>query len=132
MTRDESSILLVDDSRLLTERLLELVGEMADMNAMAPVATESAAIEAVHSGRPDIVLLDLHLKEGTGFGVLRYINTLQGKRPAVIVLTNYALPQYRREAARLGARYFLDKSAEFERIPELIDQLRSEGCSGPR
>lgn len=123
-------LLLVEDSRLLTERLLEIVADIEGVQAVGAVETESEGVEAVRSGRPDIVLLDLRLREGTGFGVLRYINSLEGQRPSVIVLTNYALPHYRRQAELLGARHFLDKSAEFDRIPGLIGQMRGEAASG--
>ncbi len=64
-----------------------------------------------------MLILDLQLRHGTGFGVLR---SLGDDRPAVIVFTNYALPEYRRRAEQLGAEYFLNKSLEFERLPEVI------------
>jgi CheY-like chemotaxis protein len=45
------------------------------------------------------------------------------KYPSVIVLTNYALPQYRTQARTLGAQYFLDKASEFDRLPEVIQEI---------
>lgn len=131
-TQEDFTVLLVEDSRLLAERLLELITDMRGVRSLGAVSTESAGIEAVQRGRPDLVLLDLRLQQGTGFGVMRYINTLPGRRPVVIVLTNYALPQYRREAEILGARHFLDKSTEFEQIPDLITRIRCEHPSGLR
>ena len=41
------------------------------------------------------MILDLQLAKGTGFGVL---SQLRDKRPVTVVLTNYALPEYRRRA----------------------------------
>ena len=35
--------------------------------------------------------------------------------PVTIVLTNFVFPQHRRRCLQLGARYFFDKSAEFQR-----------------
>ncbi|HYM35693.1 MAG TPA: hypothetical protein VET48_09880, partial [Steroidobacteraceae bacterium] len=57
-----------------------------------------------------------------GFGVLA--SMLQLKRPPVaVVLTNYNLAQYRERATALGAKYFLDKSSEFDRLPGIIGEL---------
>jgi hypothetical protein len=44
----------------------------------------------------------------------------------VVVITNYALPQYRKQAEILGVRFFLDKAQDFEQIPEALEQLRHE------
>jgi len=116
-------VLLVEDSRLLSERLLELIAAEDGVSAVGAVTTESEAIDAVRDLHPDAVILDLRLREGTGFGVMRFINTLSDK-PEVVIITNYALPQYRQQAQRLGARYFLDKTQEFDRLPEVLKQLR--------
>jgi DNA-binding NarL/FixJ family response regulator len=78
----------------------------------------------------DVVLLDLHLRQGTGFGVLRAIPTDQARKTVVIVLTNYDLAEYRRAAAALGARHFLDKMRDFDRLPMLLQQI-GDDLSGP-
>jgi DNA-binding NarL/FixJ family response regulator len=55
--------------------------------------------------------------------VLRAIPIDQAKKVVVIVLTNYDLAEYRRAAAALGARYFLDKLRDFDRLPLLLQQI---------
>ncbi|MGC3981761.1 MAG: response regulator [Steroidobacteraceae bacterium] len=115
-------VLLVEDSSLLSERLLELLSDLPGVQTVAAATTEAEAIEAVQLHHPDAVILDLRLKEGTGFGVMRHINTLE-KRPAVVIITNYALPQYRRQAEAMGVNYFLDKTQEFERLPKILESL---------
>ena len=116
-------VLLVEDSRHLSERLWELIGQTRGVQPMAVVDSESGAIAAIESAAPDVVILDLHLREGSGFGVMRHL-VKQPARPVVIVLTNYALSQYRRQAEALGARYFLDKAQEFDRLPGILAELR--------
>jgi len=128
MVGNELKVLLVEDSQLLSDRLLELMSDINGVESIGAVTTEEAAIRAIDAQQPQAILLDLHLKEGTGFGVLRHINTMS-RRPAVVVITNYALPQYRRQAEVLGARFFLDKTQEFERIPETLEALRKEKLS---
>lgn len=128
MTGDELKVLLVEDSQLLADRLLELMSDIAGVTPIGTVTTEVSAIKAIDALHPQAILLDLHLKEGTGFGVMRHINSMT-RRPSVVVITNYALPQYRKQAEALGARFFLDKTQEFERIPEALEILRKEKLS---
>lgn len=113
-------VLLVEDSELLAERLRELLGQIAGVEVVGTVRDERAAVAMTQEGGIHVLILDLQLKNGTGFGVLR---SLGQHRPAIIVFTNYALPEYRRRAEQLGVEYFLNKSLDFERLPDVIRTL---------
>jgi DNA-binding NarL/FixJ family response regulator len=43
--------------------------------------------------------------------------------PLVIILTNYSYPKYWKKCMDLGADFFFDKSAEFEKVTEVCEQL---------
>jgi CheY-like chemotaxis protein len=118
------SVLLVEDSKVLAERLSEMLAGISGLELTAVVDTEAAALGAVEDGRIDVILLDLHLRQGTGFGVLRGI-TRQTRRPVVVVLTNYDLAEYRRTATALGAQYFLDKVRDMDQLPDVMDEIRA-------
>jgi len=113
-------ILLVEDSELLAERLREVLGQIAGVEVVGTVVDEGTAVAMARDSDIHVLILDLQLKQGTGFGVMR---SLGADRPAVIVFTNYALPEYRRRAEQLGVEYFLNKSLDFERLPEVIRTL---------
>jgi DNA-binding NarL/FixJ family response regulator len=119
-------VLLVEDSELLAERLREVLSQIAGVEVVGTVGDEGAAVAMTRTGDIHVLILDLQLKHGTGFGVLR---TLGEKRPATIVFTNYALPEYRRWAEQFGVEYFLNKSLDFERLPEVIRALAVAGNS---
>jgi DNA-binding NarL/FixJ family response regulator len=120
--RNPLQILLVEDSAVLAERLSELLNFIPDVHLVDTVDTESAAVAIARSQPIDVMILDLHLRQGSGFGVLRALAD-QPRRTIAIVLTNYALPQYRRAAQALGVRHFLDKAREFERIPDVLREI---------
>ncbi len=113
-------VLIAEDSDLLTERLRELLAQISGVELVGTVVDEGAAVSMARQQDVHVLILDLQLKHGTGFGVLR---SLGETRPAVIVFTNYALPEYRRRAEQLGVDYFLNKSLDFERLPEVIKTL---------
>ncbi len=115
-------VLLVEDSPALSLRLQEMLQQLPDVALVGAVDNEAAAIRAVGSGNVDALILDLQLRHGSGFGVLRGLHGLPHP-PAAIVLTNYALPAYEREALVLGAYCFLDKAREFSRLPDLLHEI---------
>lgn len=120
------SVLLVEDSRVLAERLRETLLSMPCVQLAGTADSEADAIAALQRHSVDVLLLDLHLRQGTGFGVLRALPADQAKRPVVIVLTNYDLAEYRRAAAALGAKHFLDKLRDFDRLPSLLQQIAAD------
>jgi DNA-binding NarL/FixJ family response regulator len=117
--------LLVEDSRVLAERLRESLDTLDNVEVVGLVADETAAVAAVREQRPDVIILDLQLKEGTGFGVMQRLGEM---RPVIIVFTNYMLPEYQRIASSLGVQHFLNKSIDYERLPQLLQEI---GASRP-
>jgi DNA-binding NarL/FixJ family response regulator len=118
-------VLLVEDSRVLAERLRESLDTLENVEVVGSVADESAAVQAARDKRPDVIILDLQLKEGTGFGVMQKLGE---RRPIIIVFTNYMLPEYQRIASALGVQHFLNKAVDYEKLPLLLQEI---GASRP-
>ena len=119
-------VLLVEDSSKLQERVRETLDGLPGVEVAGTVDCETDAVEAIRKGHCDAVILDLHLRRGTGFGVLREVARRANRAPAVVVFTNYDLPEYRRLAQSFGVRHFLDKALEYERLPVIIEELRDD------
>jgi two-component system, OmpR family, response regulator len=115
-------LLLVEDSKVLTERLTEAIDQIADVQLIGTAETEAAAVALATREPVDVIILDLHLRQGTGFGVMRALATTQLK-PQIIVLTNYDLPEYKNAAFALGATHFLDKALDYGRLPEVLHEI---------
>ena len=115
-------VLLVEDSKVLTERLSEALRQIPDIELIAAVDTEDDARAVVAREQVDVMILDLHLRKGNGFGVLRALNK-GPKGPFIVVLTNYDLPQYKDAALALGAAYFMDKVRDYDKLPEILRDL---------
>ena len=100
-------------------------GDQTDSRCRArsgPRTREAAALAAVKRDCVDVIILDLHLKQGTGFGVMRALAATPMK-PRIIVLTNYDLPEYKNAAIALGATHFLDKARDYGRLPEVLREI---------
>jgi DNA-binding NarL/FixJ family response regulator len=120
-------VLLVEDSSLLAARLAELIRRLPDVDLIDTVQSEADAVNRITTSLPDVLILDLHLRTGSGFGVLRSLaHDKVAPRPKVVILTNYGLPEYRREAESLGVEAFLDKSRDYFQIPALLQGFAKE------
>jgi DNA-binding NarL/FixJ family response regulator len=116
-------VLLVEDSPRIADRIRELLQNEVGAEVVYVAADEQGAIRAAQDYDADVMILDLQLRQGTGFGVLQ---ALGSGRPTTIIMTNYALPQYRAKAVKLGVEYFLDKSVDFERLPEILAEISNQ------
>jgi len=115
-------VLLVEDSKVLTERLTEAIRQIPQVELIGTADTEATAVASAQRESVDVIILDLHLKQGTGFGVMRALAGAQLK-PRIIVLTNYDLPEYKNAAIALGASHFLDKARDYGRLPEVLREM---------
>jgi DNA-binding NarL/FixJ family response regulator len=120
-------VLLVEDSLLLAARLSELIRRLPDVDLIGTVESEVDAVSRITTSLPDVLILDLHLRSGSGFGVLRSLaRDKLIQRPKVVILTNFGLPEYRREAESFGVEAFLDKSRDYFQIPALLRGFAKE------
>jgi DNA-binding NarL/FixJ family response regulator len=114
-------ILIVDESILFIDRMIRILQDLDNVQIILQANTHSEAIELIHEIQPDIVLMDIFLKdnEKTGINLLKEIRR---NYPSiqVAVITNYADGFYRENCKELGAHHFFDKSNEFDMIPKMI------------
>jgi DNA-binding NarL/FixJ family response regulator len=112
-------LLIVDDSPIFIERLLGMLEGMLLPEQIGNTGNFAQALDHIARHPPDILLLDVNLPDKSGIELLRVV---RDRYPAVVVImiSNQSTDSYRTVCARLGATAFLDKSAEFERIPALI------------
>jgi two-component system response regulator DevR len=115
-------VYIVDDSPLIRERLVRMLGSLEDVELVGQAASARDAIAGIRRTSPRAVVLDLILLDQSGFEVLRAIHP---ERPGIafVVLTGHAGPQYERACRAQGASYFLDKSTQFELVPEILRQI---------
>ena len=118
-------VLIADDSDAIVERLAVLMAEMEGIELVGRAGTVGDASRSIRQLEPDVVILDLHMPGGSGFDVLAGLKA-DGRAPVVIVLTNHPHPQYRDRCLQSGARFFLDKSTEFEKVVEILGDLTGE------
>ncbi len=123
-------VFIVEDSPLIYERIVENIAGLENVEIVGMADREAEAITAVERTAPDIAFVDINLLEGNGLNVTRAIRkTLSKARLRIVIMTNFASPVLRRQSLALGADDFIDKSTEFDRIPEILIAMEKSGAN---
>lgn len=115
-------LVLVEDSKAMQRVLLDRLNRVPDLTVCGTATGEDAAVDLIRGERPDVVLLDVSLAQGDGWGVLSRARHA-GYAGRILMLTNLDLPEYRDLARRRGADGFYVKSSEMD---PLIARLRDD------
>ncbi|RYZ93243.1 MAG: response regulator [Proteobacteria bacterium] len=119
-----SPLYLVEDNPDIRAALIPLIEHCTNFRVVAFAETEDEAVEWLQNSKERVqtVVLDVYLRQGTGFGVLSKKTQFPPSR-RVVVLTNSATPSVRQECLCLGASAVFDKSAELDAF---VDYLQSK------
>ena len=112
-------VFIVDDSKLVRERLAELVSEISCVEVVDQTGDPRQVIPIIHEKHPDVVILDIRMPGKSGIDLIPDIKKAQSA-PTVIILTNYPYPQYRKKCLDSGADYFLNKAGDFDKVGMLL------------
>jgi len=116
-------ILLVEDKdslRAMLRHALEAQG-----HAVVEARDQREAEAALQGGRPGVVLSDLRLPDGDGFGVLRAAKELDPEMP-VIVMTAFGSIQDAVAAMKEGALDFLAKPVDPDHLLLMVERALSQ------
>lgn len=116
-------VLIVDDSEIVSERLKAMLGEIPDVETIGQAKDPLEATRSFQGLNPDVVILDIEMRDGSGINVLQKMKS-DNRSPLVIVLTNQYYSQYRKKCKDAGADFFFDKSAEFDKVAEVLKHLK--------
>jgi DNA-binding NtrC family response regulator len=117
------SILLVEDKDSL-RMMLKLAIE-GHGHVVVEARDQGEAIRAMQQHRPALVLTDLRLPEGDGFGVLRAAKELDPELP-VIVMTAYGSIQDAVAAMKEGALDFLAKPVDPDHLMLMVERALTQ------
>jgi DNA-binding NarL/FixJ family response regulator len=118
-------VFLVEDSASVRERLGDFLSEPGKVEMIGYAATEAEAVRQLATQPVDVAIVDLNLKEGTGIGVIESVRALHATPPpTIVVLTNYAFPEFEAACRERGADYFFDKSTQFGAVKMLLQSIR--------
>jgi len=123
MSADRAAILVVDDE----ETMRDVLRARLENWGFEVLLTEDAAgaEEVLRRENPWLVLSDVVLPDASGIELLRTISRSDALRP-VVLITAYGTVDVAVEAMKLGARDFLTKPLDYQRLHALLHELARE------
>jgi len=116
-----TTVLLVDDHTMVRSGIRSLLSNSEEVKVVGEGGNGREALELCARLNPDMVLMDVEMRELNGIETTRRI-LRENPQTKVIMLSMYADPQYFFESLRAGAVGYVLKDAAFN---ELLDAIRS-------
>jgi len=120
-------ILVVDDATSLRQRLATALKKGDEVVEVAQAGSGEEALELLKSFKPEFITLDLMMPGMSGIETLEAIRR-DDPDVKIVVFTNYPYPTFRRRCMELGATQFLGKSAEIDRILDVLGEKDTSGA----
>src|SRR5690349_14654257 len=115
-------VMIWDDHEVVREGLRGLIGRQAGMSVVGEAGTVAEAIETAARAKPDVVIMDVRLPDGSGIEACR---TIREARPEtkVIMLTSYADDEALFASIVAGAAGYLLKQTRGQAVTDAITSV---------
>ncbi len=122
MTDAALRVMLVDDHEVVREGLRTLLGRQKGMLVVGEAGTAAEAIEVAARAKPDVIVMDVRLPDGSGVEACR---TIREARPEtkVIMLTSYADDEALFASIVAGAAGYLLKQTRGQAVVDAITSV---------
>jgi DNA-binding NarL/FixJ family response regulator len=117
--REDARLVLVDGHELARAGLRRLLAGARDLEIIGEASSGREALVVCRRLRPDLVLMDLRLRDMDGLAVTRAIREA-GLGTSVLLFTMYEGSAYADEALRAGAAGYLLKGASRREVLEAV------------
>ena len=118
--------LIIDDHAVVRQGLRQIVTSIPDMVVTGEAETAREGLKMALENRYEMVLLDIHMPDGSGLDVLKQLKTVKSE-VHVLILSMYPEEQYAIRALRAGASGYLTKASAPEELVLAIKKISSGG-----
>jgi DNA-binding NarL/FixJ family response regulator len=112
-------VFIVDDHPLVREWLANVINQQWDLTVCGESEGRENCIEAIEKKKPDVAIVDISLKDCSGFDLIAEIKQ-RVPHVEIIVLSMHSSPLYAKRALRAGASGYVVKRETTRRICKAI------------
>ena len=119
--RPRITIMIADDQEIVRQGLKVVIGAQRDMEIVAETGQATDVVPLFAGSRPDIVVMDLRLRNGSGLDAIRTLRTAFAAS-RIVVLSNYGSEEHVFQAITAGAQGYVMKDGD---VSQIVDALRA-------
>jgi len=108
-------LFIVDDHPIVRQGLMQLINSEADLTVCGQGEEAYQSLRAIREARPDLVLVDISLKDSDGIELLKELKAQVPELP-VLVLSMHDEKLYAERALRAGAHGYIMKQEVSDRL----------------
>jgi DNA-binding NarL/FixJ family response regulator len=112
-------LVVIDDHPLVREGVRQALFRDPQAVVVGEAGSVASGLKLIEQVRPDVVVLDLRLPDGSGIDLVRWLRR-QGLEPGVLVLTAHDESRYARALKSLNVFAVISKSASPEELREAV------------
>jgi len=113
-------LLVIDDHAIVREGLRRLIAKDATISVVGEAASRREALTQISHHNPDVIVVDLHLPDGSGLDVIAWARS-GSQKLGIVVLTMSNMPEHVLASMQSGASAHVDKAAP---IGEVLNAIR--------
>ncbi len=124
--QNKSSILLVDDNKEFCSLVEEYFADIEEFDMIGVANNGLEALEILKDNPPNVLILDLIMPHLDGIGVMEemYKSNIS-KDVKTIILTAFGQEEFAQQVSELGAKYYIMKPVDLDKLVARIKQLTS-------
>jgi DNA-binding NarL/FixJ family response regulator len=119
-------ILIVDDHPIFRHGLGQLISQEDDLEVCGQAEDYHSAIKAVDTLKPDMIIVDITLKDMSGIDLIKEVHKYRKSMPMLVISMHDEL-LYAERAFRAGAKGYVMKQEASESVVQAIRQVLSGG-----
>ncbi len=122
--KTKAGVLIVDDHPVVREGLALRINRQPDLEVCGEAESPAEALGQIAACKPDLAIVDLLLKDGSGLELIRDIQT---RHPRLLVLALSIQDErlYARRALQAGAKGYIMKQEATDKVVEAIRYVLS-------
>ena len=124
MTTKLTRIVLVDDHLMFRDGLAEVLSRESDLEICGTAEDCDQALETIKTNHPDLVIVDLSLKNSNGIGLIKAMHGCCSK-VAILVLSMHEESIFAERALRAGADAYITKQQAIEHLIAVIRKIQA-------
>src|SRR5450755_3605047 len=121
-SKKRARVLIVDDHPAVRMALAMLIGQESDLEVCGEAADLSEALRLVADTQPDVAVIDISLKTGSGIDLIKRIKD-RNDSVRMLVWSMHSESLYAERALRVGALGYINKDQATDKIVEAIRRV---------